>query len=112
MWDYEISGTLVIRHWFSYRQKDRSRPVIGGRKVSPLMKINSDRWRPEYTSQLLDLLNLLGLLIELEADQRALLAAILGHPLITVHDLHQAGILPVNPAERTPKNVIAKWSGL
>ena len=87
MWDYEVSGTKVVRQWFSYRQKDRTRPVIGDRKVSPLMQINSDRWRPEYTSQLLDLLNLLGLLVELEADQRDLLAAILGHPLISVHDL-------------------------
>lgn len=106
MWDYEISGTKVIRQWFSYRQKDRTRPVIGDRKVSRLMKINSDRWRPEYTSQLLDLLNLLGLLIELETDQRELLAAIVDHPLITVHDLHQAGILPIDPAERSPKKVI------
>ena len=37
MWDYQVSGKLVIWHWFSYRQRDRCRPIIGDRRPpSPL----------------------------------------------------------------------------
>jgi hypothetical protein len=31
MWAYEVSGREVLRHWFSYRRRDLSRPIIGDR---------------------------------------------------------------------------------
>ncbi|MDY0169095.1 MAG: type ISP restriction/modification enzyme [Thermoguttaceae bacterium] len=31
VWHYEVSGKHVLRQWFSHRQKDRSRPIIGDR---------------------------------------------------------------------------------
>ena len=37
MWAYEVSGKQVLWHWFSYRRRDRSRPIIGdSRPPSPL----------------------------------------------------------------------------
>jgi hypothetical protein len=64
MWAYEVSGKQVLWHWFSYRRLDRSRPVIGDRRPpSPLDFIQPDHWLPEYTSDLLDLLNVLGRLV-------------------------------------------------
>ena len=37
MWAYEVSGKQVLWHWFSYRRRDRSRPIIGDRRPpSPL----------------------------------------------------------------------------
>jgi hypothetical protein len=32
MWAYEVSGKNVLRQWFSYRRRDRSKPVIGDRR--------------------------------------------------------------------------------
>jgi Type ISP C-terminal specificity domain/N-6 DNA Methylase len=55
MWTYEVSGKQVLWHWFSYRRRDRGRPIIGDRRdPSPLMLIQPDHWLPEYTSDLLD----------------------------------------------------------
>ena len=66
MWAYEVSGKPVLRHWFSYRRRDRSRPIIGDRRPpSPLDAIQPDHWLPEYTDDLLDLLHVLGRLIAL-----------------------------------------------
>ncbi|MDZ7617604.1 MAG: hypothetical protein U1E05_11400 [Patescibacteria group bacterium] len=29
VWHYDVSGKHVPRQWFTYRQKDRSRPIMG-----------------------------------------------------------------------------------
>ena len=74
MWSYEVSGKQVIKQWFSYRQADRERPIIGDRRPpSRLGEIQPDRWPAEYTSELLNVLNVLGRLIELEPAQAELL---------------------------------------
>jgi hypothetical protein len=83
MWSYQVSGKQVLRQWFSYRRKNRERPQIGDRrKPSPLGDIQPDRWLPEYTEELLNVLNVLGLLVELEARQAAVLNRICESPLI------------------------------
>jgi hypothetical protein len=91
MWDYEVSGKQVVWQWFSYRRQDRSRPIIGDRRPpSPLDLIQPDHWLPEYTRDLIDLLNVIGRLIRLEPKQADLMQRILDHPLITVAQLHPA----------------------
>jgi hypothetical protein len=88
MWAYEVSGKQVIWHWFSYRRQDRTRPIIGDRRPpSPLDAIQPEGWLPEYTTDLLDLLNVLGLLIALEPRQADLLGRICAGPLLTRGDL-------------------------
>lgn len=83
MWAYEVSGKNILRQWFSYRKKDRERPQIGDRrKPSPLGDIGPDYWLPEYTEELLNVLNILGLLIDLESKQAELLNKIEAAPLI------------------------------
>ena len=83
MWAYEVSGKQVIAHWFSYRRRDRRRPMIGDRRPpSPLETIQPDGWLAEYTTDLLDLLNVLGRLIALEPAQASLLDRICAGPLI------------------------------
>jgi len=58
VWAYEVSGKQVLKQWFSYRRLDRSRPVIGDRRPpSPLGKVQPASWPAEYTTDLLDLLN-------------------------------------------------------
>ena len=96
MFDYEVSGMNVLRHWFSYRRRDRSRPVIGDRRPpSPLSDIQPSKWLPEYTSDLLDLLHVLGRLTALEADQAALLDEVMANALFDHAALLSAGALDV-----------------
>jgi hypothetical protein len=84
VWEYEVSGKNVLRQWFSYRKKDRSRPTIGDKRPpSELMKIQPDHWLPEYTTELINVLNVLGMLVDLEPEQARLLAEIEDGPLIT-----------------------------
>lgn len=83
VWAYEVSGKNVLRQWFSYRKKNRERPLIGDkRKPSPLGDIQPDHWLPEYTSELINVLNVLTLLVELEPRQADMLERICDGPLI------------------------------
>jgi hypothetical protein len=89
MWAYEVSGKQVLRQWFSYRHRDRSRPIIGDRRPpSPLDKIQPQSWLAEYTSDLIDLLNVLGRLIALEPGQAHLLQRICAGALLEVDNLN------------------------
>ena len=93
MWDYEVSGKQVLWHWFSYRKADRSRPMIGDRRPpSPLEKIQPEGWLADYTSDLLDLLHVLGRVIALEPAQAKVLDAICAGPLISLDALRAAGL--------------------
>jgi predicted helicase len=84
VWSYEVSGKQVLRQWFSYRKRNRERPQIGDKRPpSPLQAIQADRWLPEYTAELLNVLNILGLLVELEPEQADLLRSVVDGPLIT-----------------------------
>ncbi|HYD37478.1 MAG TPA: type ISP restriction/modification enzyme, partial [Allosphingosinicella sp.] len=82
-WAYEVSGKQVLRQWFSYRKRNRERPIIGDRrKPSPLGDIQPDHWLPEYTTELLNVLHVLGRLVELEPKQANLLDRICTGPTI------------------------------
>lgn len=94
MWAYEVSGKNVLGHWFSYRKRDRSRPLIGDRRPpSPLSQIQPESWPAEYTADLIDLLNVLGRLIDLEPVQADLLERICESPLLDVDELRDSGAL-------------------
>lgn len=97
VWAYEVSGKQVLKHWFSYRRRDRTRPVIGDRRPpSPLDSIQPDHWLGEYTTDLMHLLHVLGRLVLLEPRQAALLEEILGQPLLGIADL---GLAPENDGD-------------
>jgi len=77
MWLYEVSGKQVLVQWFSYRKANRERPLIGDRRPpSSLGDIQPSCWLAEYTTELIDLLNVLGLLIDLEPAQAQLVQRI------------------------------------
>ena len=98
MWRYEVSGKNVLRQWFSYRKRDRSRPLIGDKRPpSPLDGIHPNHWLPEYTTDLLNLLHVLGRLVRLEPQQKDLLGRICSGPLLDVEDLREAGALTGPP---------------
>ena len=92
VWSYEVSGKQVLLQWFSYRRKNRERPIIGDRRPpSPLGDIQPESWLAEYTTELLNVLNVLGLLVELEPTQAAVLDEIRSGPTITEAELRAAG---------------------
>jgi hypothetical protein len=74
IWAYEVSGKHVLSQWFSYRRADRDRPIMGDRRPpSKLGEIQPDYWPAEYTTELLNVVNILGLLVELATAQADLL---------------------------------------
>jgi Type ISP C-terminal specificity domain len=85
VWQYEVSGKRVLTQWFSYRKKNRERPIIGDRRPpSKLGDIQPDHWLAEYTTELLNVLNVLGLLVEMEPAQAKLLEEICGGPTLNL----------------------------
>ena len=105
VWQYEVSGKQVLLQWFSYRKRHRERPIIGDRRPpSPLGDIQPDHWLPEYTTELLNVVNVLGLLVELEPMQADLLERICAAPLISEEELKAAGALEVPAVPKKPKN--------
>lgn len=101
VWNYEVSGKHVIRQWFSYRQKNRERPLIGDRRPpSPLASIQPDHWLSEYTTELINLLNVLGWLVELEPKQSTLLDRVCSGALILNDELRAAGVFEPRPTAR------------
>jgi hypothetical protein len=100
MWNYQVSRKRVVWQWFSYRRLNRSRAVIGDkRSPSPLEKIQPEGWLHEYTTDLLDLLHVLGRLVELEPRQADLLAKICEGPLISPDDLRKAGLFKTEESD-------------
>ena len=102
VWEYEVSGKPVLSQWFSYRRLDRSRPLIGDRrKPSPLEKIQPDGWLSEYTTELMNVLNVLGRLVAVEPRQADLLNRICDGSLMNADDLRAKGAFDaVEPRRR------------
>lgn len=104
VWDYEVSGKKVITQWFSYRRRNRERPMIGDRRPpSPLGDIQPGEWTAEYTSELLNMLNVLGLLVDLESQQAGLLDRLCAAALITADDLKES-LESTSPSAPKPKS--------
>jgi hypothetical protein len=83
VWAYEVSGKRVLSQWWSYRRKDRSKPPMGDKRPpSELSKIKPEKWLPEYTTELLNILRVLTRLVALEPAQDDLLRRIVEGPTI------------------------------
>ncbi len=96
VWNYEVSGKRVLTQWFSYRKKNRERPIIGDRRPpSKLCDIQSEGWPHEYTVELLNVLHVLGGLVALETAQADLLKRICDGTQISAADLKVGDTLKV-----------------
>ncbi|MBN1550394.1 N-6 DNA methylase [bacterium] len=103
VWNYEVSGKQVLLHWFSYRKADRSRPIIGDRRPpSPLENIQPNHWIAEYTTELINVINVLGLLVDQEEQQADILEKICESSTITPTMLEEAGAFMI-PAGKNQK---------
>jgi hypothetical protein len=109
VWRYEVSGKHVLRQWFSYRRANRQRPIIGDRRPrSPLGDIQPDHWLSEYTTELINVLHVLGRLIELEPSQGDLLERVCSRATISADELRAAGAFIAPPAARRKTDVRRK----
>jgi len=91
VWSYEVSGKQIVKQWFSYRRRNRERPLIGDKRPpSPLGDIQPEHWLPEYTTDLINLLHVLTALVALEPEQAALLEDICAGPMISAADVAAA----------------------
>ncbi|HEV2201776.1 MAG TPA: type ISP restriction/modification enzyme [Bryobacteraceae bacterium] len=109
-WLYEVSGKQVLLQWFSYRKANRDRPIIGDRRTpSPLGNIQPDHWLAEYTTELINVLNVLGRLIDLEPAQAALLEKVCAGSTISSEELRTAGAFeaPNEPRRKALKSAAA-----
>ena len=98
-------GREAVRQWFSCRRRDRTKPIIGDRRPpSPLEKIQPEGWLAEYTTDLLDLLNVLGRVIALHPAQESLLTRICAGTLVARDDLMAAGLLETPGSGAEPED--------
>jgi hypothetical protein len=101
IWGYDVSGKQVLSQWFSYRKRNREKPPMGDKRPpSELCKIQPESWLAEYTTELLNVLHVLGRLVELEGLQQDLLAKICSGPTITSEELKANEALTVPAAWR------------
>ncbi|MGP8245395.1 MAG: type ISP restriction/modification enzyme [Bryobacteraceae bacterium] len=105
VWNYEVSGKQVLVQWFSYRKANRERPLIGDRRPpSPLGDIRPNYWPAEYTTELINLLNVVGLLTDLEPAQAKLLEKVCAGPTISDGQLGKAGAMKTPTKPKATKN--------
>ena len=101
IWNYDVSGKQVLPHWFSYRKRNREKPPMGDKRPpSELCKIQPESWLAEYTTELFNVLHVLGRLVELEESQRELLVKICSGPTIPSEELKANEVLTVPAAWR------------
>ncbi len=105
VWKYEVSGKQVLRQWFSYRKASRERPILGDRRPpSKLGDIQPDGWLAEYTTDLINVLNVIGRLVELEPLQADLLERVCSGPTISADELRAADALVVPVKAKRARN--------
>jgi len=99
IWSYEVSGKQVLSQWFSYRKRNREKPPMGDKRPpSELCKIQPESWLAEYTTELLNVLHVLGRLVELEEPQAELLVKICSGSILPAADMRANEALSV-PAD-------------
>ncbi|MDV9177362.1 hypothetical protein R6V09_45450 [Streptomyces sp. W16] len=99
MRNYEVGHRKVLDHWFTARS---SKPT--GRIGSPLDRMRSERWRSDWSTELVDILSVLRHLTSIEAEQANLLSHVLAGPLINMAELTRRGVLepPLHTASPRP----------
>ncbi|WP_228981986.1 type ISP restriction/modification enzyme [Streptomyces sp. DH12] len=93
-WEYRAGGVRVLEAWF----ERRTAPVEPG----TLEAVGPAAWPAEWTSELLELITVLALQAQLEAERPELS----GVERVTRADLRAAGVLPVPGAARRPASVL------
>ena len=92
IWNFEVSGLMVVQSWLGYRMKVRK-----GRKSSPLDDIRPDGWSPTMSDRFLELLWVLEATLAMEPGLEAMLDQVVAGPCFT-----EAELPTPTDAERAP----------
>jgi hypothetical protein len=92
-----VAGMRVVRHWFRYRTGEPT-----GRYPTELDAIPLGRWDDVMIKELLNLLNILGFLIEVAPKQQAVLDQICQGPRIHMDELITSAAVPAPPGTYGP----------
>lgn len=107
-WGFTVSGVRVLELWFGRRAAAAVGAVPEGADADGLDAVGARGWRPEWTSELLELITVLALLDGVRPRREALAARLEGAaaPLISREELRAAGVLPVPVSARRPASVL------
>lgn len=98
-YSYGPGSMPTLARWFSKRQREPE-----GKGGSPLDEIVRRGWPAAWTTELLNVLNVLELLVDLDAPHRALLEEVLAGPLLEAAlfgaGADTAALLPERPARQ------------
>lgn len=86
VYEFDVSGFKVVQSWLGYRLRNRR-----GKKTSPLDNISPEGWSAAYTSELLNLLNILTKTTEFRHAQKVVMEEILESPLFSENEF---GVVP------------------
>ena len=95
---YEVNGMNVLLKWFGYRKRDPE-----GRHTAGLSSIHLETWPAEYTTELLELLNVLAQLVKLAPQQETALERVVSGPLIDWAELVTRITQAEKPEGRSPR---------
>ena len=84
LWNFEVSGFLVVQSWLGYRMKKRT-----GRKSSPLDDIRPERWTARMSEEFLELLWVLEATLAMEPELEQMLDRVVSGPCILESELPQ-----------------------
>ncbi len=102
VWAYSVSGMLILEKWLGYRTaKGAGRATSSS---SSLDKIRPTEWHDEWNDELLDLIRVLTITLDRQADLAALLNRVCEGPLISASELP----IPAE-AEREPPETISRF---
>lgn len=97
VWNFEVSGLMVVQSWLGYRMKNRK-----GKKSSPLDDIGPTEWPWEFTMELLQLLAVLEHTLAGYPAQAELLEEIEAGPLLLAAELPPVPKGARKPLSTTP----------
>ena len=97
VFEYTVGTMNVVESWFGYR---KTKPA--GRRASPLDHKSLRQWPPHYTSDFINLIQVLTLLTAEHSKQKRLLQQIMSGDLLTPAELTSASLLPVSPEAQIP----------
>lgn len=97
---YLVGGINVIDAW-----TDKRTATPSGNKDSPLDYIVAETWEADWSTEFTELLCALTHLVSLEAEQEALMAAVLDGPLLSRDELSEHGVVwpPANKSVAPPR---------
>ena len=86
IWEFEVSGWLVVQSWLAYRMKKRK-----GRRSSPLDDIRPERWTAHMTEEFLEMVWVLEETLAMEPKLEQSLDRVLSSPCFLSSDLPLPG---------------------